>query len=121
MDGAAQGRGGVERRRIGGVGKLGGRTGLGLVGGRDQRQVVGGGDGHRQGRGAGAEMVVGNLHRGDERHLLARRREVERAVGDLVGPVDRAVVGVAGLGGNLERRLDGGDLPRRQRQRGGAV
>ena len=43
------------------------------------------------------------------------------AVGDLVGPVDVAVVGVAGLGGNVERRLDGVRLSARQRQRADAV
>src|SRR5262249_61431906 len=41
-----------------------------------------------------------------EPQLLARRQEIELVVGDLVGPVDRAVVGVAGLGGIFFFHLD---------------
>ena len=79
----------------------GGIAGAGLLGeavaaGRDRgRRVVGAGDGDRDRLGDDAAMAVVDLRRVGQRQDLADRQEIERAIGDAVGPGRRTVVGIA--------------------------
>ena len=87
----------------------------------DHRRVVGTGDGNGNWLRDDAAAVVVDRGRVGQRQRLALSQEIQRTVGNVVGPARRAVVGVAGSRDNNERRLHRALLGRGQRQRGDMV
>ena len=103
-----------------GVGKVGaGELRKTVTGGRDLRNVVGAvdGDRHRQRCGDDAAVMVVDEGGVGQDQGFAGGDEVEIAVGDVIRPRHRAVMGIAGGGCQRQRRLERVLLRRRQCQR----
>lgn len=80
----------------------------------DRRQVVGAVDRDGDGRGIGAAVMIVQRDRRRHCRLFADAEEIQCAVADLIGPAERAVVGIDRMG-QRERLFKRLNFARRQR------